>query len=79
MKTILLLIVILTGCCGEKPQNVVKDVEKPKDSTISRTPYQGCNYYSVSTIKHDNHLFIIWDGSQKGGLLHHPDCPCSKK
>lgn len=28
------------------------------------------------TIKHDGHLFILWVGNQKGGILHHPSCTC---
>jgi len=31
---------------------------------------------NLFTIKHDGHLWITRD---KGGIVHHPDCPCMKK
>jgi len=62
-------------CIGCNPA-----VEKSKDKSL---PLSVSNYeppiYSIHTANHDGHMFVIWTGSQKGGMLHHPDCPCGKK
>jgi hypothetical protein len=78
MKTLLLLTTILLSGC-DKPEYKVQAPPQKPDAFISTTPYERYGGYCMTTLKHDNHWFILWDGSQKGGLLHHPDCPCGKK
>lgn len=29
--------------------------------------------------EYDGHSYIIYKGSQKGGITHDPDCPCREK
>ena len=52
----------------------------------------GCGYNEVDTnnclnnaddalmkAEYEGHSYIIYKGSQKGGIIHDPDCPCHKK
>ncbi len=35
----------------------------------------------VYTVQHDGHLFVLFNGNNEGGILHHPSCShseCSK-
>jgi len=64
-KFLLLMTIILSGCDGEKPEI---HTEPYDNAIIRRTPTKpNSSYYSIATIKHDDHLFVLWDGSQKGG------------
>ena len=33
----------------------------------------------LRTVNHDGHRFIVNSWSEKGGIMHHPDCVCSKR
>ena len=52
-----------------------------KSNIISRTNIGGAWQESLVlvTIRHDGHLFIICERFDKGGIIHHPDCPCKNK
>ena len=52
----------------------------------------GCGYNEVDTnnclnnaddalmkAEYEGHSYIIYKGSQKGGITHDPDCPCREK
>lgn len=52
----------------------------------------GCGYNEVDTnnclnnaddalmkAEYEGHSYIIYKGSQKGGIIHDPDCPCREK
>lgn len=56
--------VLAMGGCGERP--------------LPQTPR--VNGF-VQTIQHDGHWFVTFgDGSTRGGITHHPDCPkCSER
>lgn len=47
--------------------------ELPKPKT-----YADAIATDVHTIKHEGHLFVIFFGFEKGGICHHPSCPCMK-
>jgi len=32
---------------------------------------------TLRTYKHDGHLWVVYRSGYRGGLTHHPDCPCS--
>jgi hypothetical protein len=66
-----LLIVVVVWLCRKEP--------KPKTEAERYVPGTMANpsrSENVETIEHDGHFFVIWYGSQKGTLLHHPGCPC---
>lgn len=31
------------------------------------------------TVVHEGHWFVLYDYLYRGGVVHHPDCPCLKK
>lgn len=60
-------------CKIPMPKSETPPPEKRNWTTV--TPYDGgC----LKTVKHDGHLFIVENWSQKGAILHHPDCPCQR-
>lgn len=66
---------IFTGCCP----NSKNRGEKQKTSIVSTTAIDNSTYRKVTTVKHDNHLFIVYGtGSQSAAIMHHPDCACGK-
>lgn len=34
---------------------------------------------ALNKAEFEGHSYIIYKGSQKGGIIHDPDCPCRKK
>jgi hypothetical protein len=34
---------------------------------------------AIMKAEYDGHSYIIYKGSQKGGITHDPDCPCREK
>lgn len=50
----------------------------PRNGIRSSTSYscRGIAYGVLVTVLHDGHLFIVEGESQKGSILHHPDCTC---
>ena len=45
----------------------------------------GCGYNvnnaddALMKAEYEGHCYIIYKGSQKGGIIHDPDCPCREK
>lgn len=40
----------------------------------------GCGYDdTLMKAEYEGHSYIIYKGSQKGGIIHDPDCPCREK
>ena len=46
------------------------------DGTAESPHKEGGPLSILRTEKHDGHLWIV---NYKGGIVHHPDCPCMKK
>ena len=62
-----LLALTLTGCVGEKGKiDTNQNLLNDFDDAIVTVEYNG-------------HKYIIYKGTQKGGIIHDPDCPCHKK
>lgn len=70
-----MIIPLLSGCDPTKAFVELKQ-EAKEPTTLSITNY---DYGWLSTVTHDNHLFVVEGRNQKGAILHHPDCPCQKK
>lgn len=61
-----LLALTLTGC-GYKHGEINTDNRlNNADDALMKAKYEG-------------HSYIIYKGSQKGGITHDPDCPCREK
>ena len=63
LSILALLALTLTGCGGEVDTN---NWLNNVDDALMKAEYEG-------------HSYIIYKGSQKGGIIHDPDCTCHKK
>lgn len=71
MKTIYLLsILVLAGCESKVSQDAAYQEIKQRRTDEVRD--------DVYTVEHDGHQFVVYRGSQKGGIIHHPGCKCLK-
>lgn len=59
-----LLALTLTGCGESKPG---------LEST------SGLFYEEITTTEYNGHRYILYKGSNRGGITHDPDCPCREK
>lgn len=76
-KTKLLLLALLaltmTGCkkpTPEERQQIQERLQKIDDENLLD---------DLHTVEYNGHSYIIYKGSQKGGITHDPDCPCREK
>ena len=69
LSKILLLFapLFLIGCMEEKSNSI------PPLNTTSN------GLYSLETVIHDGHSFVVWGSGNRGEILHHPDCQCKNK
>ena len=69
IKTTLLALcfIALTGCVGERGK-----IDTDKNSLNDFDD-------AIVTVEYNGHKYIIYKGTQKGGIIHDPDCPCHKK
>lgn len=63
------MIFILCFLLGCKTQEEIEIEKKEKEKVTIRSSYY------LSTVLHDEHLFVL---SSYGYFIHHPDCPCCK-
>jgi len=42
-----------------------------------QTKFESFSY--LCSVKHDEHLFVVYRGKSQGAMLHHPDCKCLEK
>lgn len=71
MKNALLLLILTTlSSCGPSHQKNRDDI------LISETTIDSVS--AIQSVKHDGHLFIVYDGFHSGNIIHHPDCSCQK-
>lgn len=69
---ILIIAIFCVGCyCGYTA------VEYQSAYVVSR--YELEHYELIYKVKIEGHTYILWKGSQKGGIVHDPDCQCNKK
>lgn len=74
---------LLVGClllgCGLEPEQSKSPIliEEEESAVVSNTFIT--HGERIQTIEHDDHLFILYSGTYKASLLHHPDCPCQIK
>lgn len=78
VEIIILLDIIGFLCAISIPSfiNVQKrhGAQKSENNTNSTQIVNSDFYSGLQTIKHDEHLFIVY--RREGGIIHHPDCPC---
>lgn len=61
-----LLALTLTGCGYKHSEIDTNNRLNNVDDALMKAEYEG-------------HSYIIYKGSQKGGITHDPDCPCREK
>lgn len=61
-----LLALTLTGCGYKHGEIDTSNRLNNADDALMKAEYEG-------------HSYIIYKGSQKGGITHDPDCPCREK
>ena len=61
-----LLALTLTGCGYKHGEVSTNNCLNNADDALMKAEYEG-------------HSYIIYKGSQKGGITHDPDCPCREK
>jgi hypothetical protein len=75
MKKILILLAVIC-CCG------CSDIETKVTATDDITRIKvykndvGCRIYSVEI---EGHIYLIYSGDYKGGIIHAEHCPCKMK
>jgi hypothetical protein len=82
LATLLMLCAIGFVSCEKKletPAEPVKD-ETKYNPVLNQTDlsYRDRLTSTIITVLHDGHKWVIWHGSQKGTMLHHPGCDCLK-
>lgn len=82
MKKLLILLVAICCCgCGE---DFSKAMNQPIVETVGY-PRTEVNYYvnamgpDISVIEIENHLYLVFSGNHKGGIIHAEHCPCKMK
>jgi hypothetical protein len=60
----LLILIALLGLCSCGPSRFTAD--NPNETS------------DVRTVRHDGHLFVLYEGIHQGNVIHHPGCPCLK-
>lgn len=73
---------LLVGClllgCGSEPEQSKSPILIEEESAVVSNTFI-THGERIQTIEHDGHLFILYSGTYKASLLHHPDCPCQKE
>lgn len=75
MKKILILLVATICCCGCSTTDVKRSV------TYDEVPlkiYVSDATKSIYTVEIEGHIYIVYSGSYKGGIIHAEHCPCKK-
>ena len=82
MKKILILLATICCCgCGEDfskfmNQPIVENENNPRTKV---------NYYindvgpDISVVEIEHHLYLVFSGLNKGGIIHAEHCPCKMK
>lgn len=82
MKKMLILLAAICCCgCGE---DFSKSINQPIVETVSY-PRAEANYYvnamgpDICVIEIEGHLYLVFSGNHKGGIVHAEHCPCKTK
>ena len=70
MKLALLVLpaLLLVGC-------VEPSLQRP---TVKKTQVANFTDGTLMTVEYEGHKFIVYEGYEKGGLVHHPSCSCGR-
>lgn len=75
MKKILILLIAIC-CCGCNTTDV------RKSTTYDVVPlkiYVSDATKSIYTIEIEGHVYVVFSGTYKGGIIHAEHCPCKNK
>lgn len=75
MKKILILLVAIC-CCGCDSTGVTK--EEPTQNIHLKFYYRDLGTI-LYTAEIEGHLYVIYSGTYKGGIIHAEHCPCKMK
>lgn len=75
MKKILILLAAIC-CCGCGNTGVTK--EEPTQN-LNLKYYYNDHFISIFTTEIEEHLYVIYNGNSKGGIIHAEHCPCKMK
>lgn len=73
--TILALLALTMTGCGYKHGEIDTN-NRLRIETSKRINNVGD---ALMKVEYEGHSYIIYKGSQKGGITHDPDCPCREK
>ena len=65
---LLIVMFVVAGC---EPAVTTSRTSSSLNTTINTGTY----IVEVASAEHDGHKWVV---SSKGGIVHHPDCPCHK-
>lgn len=77
-SVVLALAALLLVGCDPNSSLVEREPNRSGTNILVETSYD-CSrtgFGSLITVSHDGHLFVVEGRYQKGGILHHPSCPC---
>lgn len=75
MKKILILLVAIC-CCGCNTTDVKESVTYDE---IPLKIYVSDATKSIYTIEIEGHIYVVFSGTYKGGIIHAEHCPCKIK
>lgn len=75
MKKFLILLVAIC-CCGCGSTGFTK--EEPTQNLKIKYYYKDPSIY-LYTAEIEGHLYVIYSGTSKGGIIHAEHCPCKNK
>jgi hypothetical protein len=70
IRLTLIVVIFLLAGCEPLPIESSKTI-----SSLNTTINTGTYIVEVASAEHDGHKWVV---SSKGGIVHHPDCPCHK-
>lgn len=74
MKKFLILLAAIC-CCG---CNSV-DTKATSTTETTKIKYYRNDIVSIYSIEIEGHLYIVYSGNYKGGIIHAEHCPCKMK
>lgn len=79
MKKILILLATMCCCgCGNTGVTKEKPTEEPTQNTNIKLYYKELATI-LYTAEIEGHLYVIYSGTYKGGIIHAEHCPCKMK
>lgn len=75
MKKFLILLVAIC-CCGCSTTDVKESVTY---DTVPIKTYVDDAVKSIYTVEIEGHIYVVFSGAYKGGIIHAEHCPCKTK